>query len=257
MDEGVQAAGAMLYVLSESVKLATDLLVATVKTTGSTGKAVAAMLAAHWKNSTQKEMGEISLKAMVRRKEPFDMLAMDTVDAGKFRRLANQVGLLYSIRADKPDYDDMTVDGLTSVLYRQQDAPLVKSILERLHINTLVTAQTEDIAEITPEQQNALQNAENPAAAPVTEEAPVMQQVVRQQMEQNLTSSAGMSTADLLDRNRQGAEKEPKKEMPLAEDLPKMDPMQGQSITDLQKQLTDQMQEHLKKPVRKGQSLDL
>ena len=52
-------------------------------------------------------------------------------------------------------------------------------------------------------------------------------------------------------------EKEPKKEMPLAEDLPKMDPMQGQSITDLQKQLTDQMQEHLKKPVRKGQSLDL
>lgn len=38
MDEGVQAAGAMLYVLSESVKLATDLLVATVKTTGSTGK---------------------------------------------------------------------------------------------------------------------------------------------------------------------------------------------------------------------------
>ena len=67
MDEGVQAAGAMLYVLSESVKLATDLLVATVKTTGSTGKAVAAMLAAHWKNSTQKEMGEISLKAMVRR----------------------------------------------------------------------------------------------------------------------------------------------------------------------------------------------
>ena len=34
MDEGVQAAGAMLYVLSESVKLATDLLVATVKTTG-------------------------------------------------------------------------------------------------------------------------------------------------------------------------------------------------------------------------------
>lgn len=223
MDEGVQAAGAMLYVLSESVKLATDLLVATVKTTGSTGKAVAAMLAAHWKNSTQKEMGEISLKAMVRRKEPFDMLAMDTVDAGKFRRLANQVGLLYSIRADKPDYDDMTVDGLTSVLYRQQDAPLVKSILERLHINTLVTAQTEDIAEITPEQQNALQNAENPAAAPVTEEAPVMQQVddmtamqqvVRQQMEQNLTSSAGMSTADLLDRNRQGAEKEPKKKCP-------------------------------------------
>ena len=149
MDEGVQAAGAMLYVLSESVKLATDLLVATVKTTGSTGKAVAAMLAAHWKNSTQKEMGEISLKAMVKRKEPFDMLAMDTVDAGKFRRLANQVGLLYSIRADKSDYDDMTVDGLTSVLYRQQDAPLVKSILERLHINTLVTAQTEDIAEIT------------------------------------------------------------------------------------------------------------
>ena len=62
MDEGVQAAGAMLYVLSESVMLATDLLVATVKTTGSTGKAVAAMLAAHWKNSTQKEMGEISLK---------------------------------------------------------------------------------------------------------------------------------------------------------------------------------------------------
>ena len=233
MDEGVQAAGAMLYVLSESVMLATDLLVATVKTTGSTGKAVAAMLAAHWKNSTQKEMGEISLKAMVRRKEPFDMLAMDTVDAGKFRRLANQVGLLYSIRADKPDYDDMTV---------------------------------EDIAENTPEQQNAQHNAENPAAAPVTEEAPVMQQVddmtamqqvVRQQMEQNLTSSAGMSTADLLDRNRQGAEKEPKKEMPLAEDLPKMDPMQGQSITDLQKQLTDQMQEHLKKPVRKGQSLDL
>ena len=118
------------------------------------------------------------------------MLAMETVDAGKFRRLANQVGLLYSIRADKPDYDDMTVDGLTSVLYRQQDAPLVKSILERLHINTLVTAQTEDIAEITPEQQNALQNAKNPAAAPVTEEAPVtqqvddmtaMQQVVRQQ----------------------------------------------------------------------------
>ena len=234
----------MLYVLSESVKLATDLLVATVKTTGSTGKAVAAMLAAHWKNSTQKEMGEISLKAMVKRKEPFDMLAMDTVDAGKFRRLANQVG----IRADKSDYDDMTVDGLTSVLYRQQDAPLVKSILERLHINTLVTAQTEDIAEITPEQQNALQNAENPVVAPVTEEAPVMQQVddmtamqqvVRQQMEQNLTSSAGMSTTDLLDRNRQGAEKEPKKETPLAEDLPKMDPMQGQSITDLQKQLTD------------------
>ena len=239
MDEGVQAAGAMLYVLSESVMLATDLLVATVKTTGSTGKAVAAMLAAHWKNSTQKEMGEISLKAMVRRKEPFDMLAMDTVDAGKFRRLANQVGLLYSIRADKPDYDDMTVDGLTSVLYRQQDAPLVKSILERLHINTLVTAQTE---------------------APVMQQVDdmtAMQQVVRQQMEQNLTSSAGMSTADLLDRNRQGAEKEPKKEMPLAEDLPKMDPMQGQSITDLQKQLTDQMQEHLKKPVRKGQSLDL
>lgn len=266
MDEGVQAAGAMLYVLSESVKLATDLLVATVKTTGSTGKAVAAMLAAHWKNSTQKEMGEISLKAMVKRKEPFDMLAMDTVDAGKFRRLANQVGLLYSIRADKSDYDDMTVDGLTSVLYRQQDAPLVKSILERLHINTLVTAQTEDIAEITPEQQNALQNAENPVVAPVTEEAPVMQQVddmtamqqvVRQQMERNLTSSAGMSTTDLLDRNRQGAEKEPKKETPLAEDLPKMDPMQGQSITDLQKQLTDQMQEYLKKPVRKGQSLDL
>ena len=62
MDEGVQAAGAMLYVLSESVKLATDLLVATVKTTGSTGKVVAAMLAAHWKNSTQKEMGEISCK---------------------------------------------------------------------------------------------------------------------------------------------------------------------------------------------------
>ena len=82
------AAGAMLYVLSESVMLATDLLVATVKTTGSTGKAVAAMLAAHWKNSTQKEMGEISLKSMVKRKEPFDMLAMDTVDAGKFRRLA-------------------------------------------------------------------------------------------------------------------------------------------------------------------------
>ena len=82
MDEGVQAAGAMLYVLSESVMLATDLLVATVKTTGSTGKAVAAMLAAHWKNSTQKEMGEISLKAMVRRKEPFDMLAMDTVMPG-------------------------------------------------------------------------------------------------------------------------------------------------------------------------------
>ena len=43
----------------------------------------------------------------------------------------------------------------------------------------------------------------------------------------------------------------------MAEDLPKMDPMQGQSITDLQKQLTDQMQEYLKKPVRKGQSLDL
>ena len=84
-----------------------------------------------------------------------------------------------------------------------------------------------------------------------------MQQVVRQQMEQNLTSSAGMSTTDLLDRNRQGAEKESKKETPLAEDLPKMDPMQGQSITDLQKQLTDQMQEYLKKPVRKGQSLDL
>ena len=52
MDEGVQAAGAMLYVLSESVKLATDLLVATVKTTGSTGKAVAAMLAAHWKTKS-------------------------------------------------------------------------------------------------------------------------------------------------------------------------------------------------------------
>lgn len=90
-------------------------------------------------------------------------------------------------------------------------------------INTLVTAQTEDIAEITPEQQNALQNAKNPAAAPVTEEAPVtqqvddmtaMQQVVRQQMEQNLTSSAGMSTADLLDRNRQSAEKEPKRNAP-------------------------------------------
>ena len=223
MDEGVQAAGAMLYVLSESVKLVTDLLVATVKTTGSTGKAVAAMLAAHWKNSTQKEMGEISLKAMVRRKEPFDMLAMETVDAGKFRRLANQVGLLYSIRADKPDYDDMTVDGLTSVLYRQQDAPLVKkysgAAAYQYTCDRTDRRYCRDHARTT----ECTAKCKNPAAAPVTEEAPVtqqvddmtaMQQVVRQQMEQNLTSSAGMSTADLLDRNRQSAEKEPKEKCP-------------------------------------------
>ena len=60
---------------------------------------MAAMVAAHMKGSRKKEMGEISVRAMVKRQEPFDMIALEPHDATKFQELANQVGLLYSIRA--------------------------------------------------------------------------------------------------------------------------------------------------------------
>lgn len=152
MQENVRAFDELLYASSKIIRLSVDLINVTLRFTGESAKGVAALVAAHMKNSVKKDMGEITVRAMVKRKEPFDMIAMESTNAAKFRELAKQVGLLYSIRQDNPDYDKMQIDGLTSILYRQQDAPLVRSILERLHINTLCSAQTTEMRDQVPNQ---------------------------------------------------------------------------------------------------------
>lgn len=152
MDQSIRAAEDMMAASGKAIKLTVDLTTVVLRFVGHSAMGMAAMVAAHMKGSRKKEMGEISVRAMVKRQEPFDMIALEPHDATKFQELANQVGLLYSIREDTPDYDGMQVDGLTSVLFRQQDAPLVRSIMERLQISSLCSAQTAAMYPYEPQQ---------------------------------------------------------------------------------------------------------
>lgn len=266
MNEEIQAVDAMLYAAGQTMRVTVDAAVVVLRLSGHAAKQLAASLLAHLKSSTQKEMGEISLRAMVKRGEPFDMIAINPADANKFQRLAKQTGLLYSIHADEPDYDNMQIDGLTTILYRQQDAPLVNSILQRCQINTLGTMQAEpypdaaspDLAQTT-EPTAAWANQEH-----TNETIPNLADTyntLQQQMEQNL-SGTSISSAQQLDRQHHSGEDPQEKQKP---DREKEQPaihtenpeQQTQSLLETQHQLEAQMRANLKPPIHRDRSMEL
>lgn len=193
MYEDVMAAEDVLYMSRKMLRLTLDTVDVTLRFVGTSAKSVAALIGAHWKNSTNKEMGEISLKAMVKRKEPFDMIALSPADAEKFQNLAKQTGLLYSMAKDTQDYDGIpNVDGLTSVLYRQQDAPLVKSMLERLQIHTLCSSKTEKMQERIRKQEGVQQEEEKQGKAESYEAVTKKDEPTAQQLQSKSDRSVGL-----------------------------------------------------------------
>lgn len=275
-----QAMEDIFYVASKTLRITVDGLSVILRVAGASAKTAAASIAAHLKSSSTKEMGEVSLRAMIKRKEPFDMVAMNPADAVKFQTLAKQTGLLYSVQADKPDYDGMQVDGLTTVLFRQQDAPLVKSMMERLHIGTLFETSTQGFQDIIPEQAQAQGVPTNtepmanwmPDTAYSNENIPNMESTrdaMQREMRQNLSNQPEVSSQQLLDRHNSRShqdsggsdsetEQKKDKEKPLAEKSAKTQKNNPQqSLMDTQRQLEQQLRTQLKKPIRKNRSIDL
>lgn len=262
MNEAIQAADDMLYVTGKLLRVTVDAAVVILRFSGHATKQLVASTLAHLKSSSQKETGEISVRAMAKRGEPFDMAAIDPADAEKFQRLAKQTGLLYSIHADKPDYDHMQIDGLTTILYRQQDASLVNSILQRCQIHTLGTMEAEsfpdaaspDIAQTVPPTVWAAQEHTGETIPNMTDTYDTLQQ----QMRQNL-SETGVSSEQLLDRHSDSGKKEPDRKQQKDTEKQKENSweQQGQSLLDSQRQLEQQMRDHLKPPVHRDRSLEL
>lgn len=274
--ETTQSIDEMIYITIKMLRITVDGLNVILRTSGASVKTAAAAIAAHLKSSSTKEMGEVSLRAMIKRKEPFDMAAMHPADATKFQMLAKQTGLLYSIQADKPDYDGMQVDGLTTVLFRQQDSPLVKSMMERLHISTLFETSTQGFQDIPPEQAQAQDTSRNTESiANWTQDTaysnnmiPDMEStrnMMQKEMQQNLSAQPETSSQQLLDRHssrshQDSGESEPEqkkeKEKPLAENEDKIQ-NPNQSLLETQRQLEEQIRTNLKPPIRRDMSMEL
>lgn len=182
-------------------------------------------------------------------------LDVPPADASKFVALAKQTGLLYSIHQDKQDYDKMQVDGLNTVLYRQQDAALVNSIMQRCQINSLGNLQADTYPDASPDMAQA---AEVPAAARANttpeytdKTIPSMTNTyrdVQQQMQQNLSMP--------VTQRSESQEKEPNLEVG-ADDLAKKANSMPPSLTETQNQLSQLMQKHLKPSKKKNKSMEL
>lgn len=268
MNEAIQAADDMLYVAGRTMRITVDAAIVVLRFSGHAAQQLTASLLAHLKSSSQKETGEISVRAMAKRGEPFDMAAIDPADAEKFQRLAKQTGLLYSIHADKPDYDKMQIDGLTTILYRQQDAQLVNSILQRCQINTLATMQAESFPDAaSPDIAQTVSPAVWANQENTSETIPDMTytyDTLEQQMEQNLLGR-DIPSEQLLNRHQDSGDDHPqKKKEPdrekqndAKEHQENSQEQQGQSLLESQRQLEQQMRTNLKPPIRRDKGMEL
>lgn len=81
---------------------------------------------------------------------------------------------------------------------------------------------------------------------------------LQQQMRQNL-SETGVSSEQLLDRHSDSGKKEPDRKQQKDTEKQKENSweQQGQSLLDSQRQLEQQMRDHLKPPVHRDRSLEL
>lgn len=268
MNEAIQAADDMLYVAGKTMRITVDAAVVVLRFSGRAAQQLAASLLAHLKSSSQKETGKISVRAMAKRGEPFDMAAIDPADAEKFQRLAKQTGLLYSIHADNPDYDKMQIDGLTTILYRQQDAQLVNSILQRCQINTLATMQAESFPDAaSPDIAQTVSPAVWANQENTRETIPDMTytyDTLQQQMKQNLSRN-DISPEQLLHQHQDSGDdnpqkkKEPNREKQndAKEHQENSQEQQGQTLLESQRQLEQQMRTNLKPPIHRDRSMEL
>ena len=148
-----QATDDLIHITSTVLRLTVDGVAVTLRLAGHAAQYLGASLAARFKASTLKSSGEVQLKALLKQGAPLNAVALERADAERFQTLAKEMGLLFNIKHDKVNYDgNFDIDGLSTIIFRQQDTQMVNSMLERLRTNSLAQASMEMVP-VPPEAQ--------------------------------------------------------------------------------------------------------
>ena len=139
-----QAADDMLHITTSIFRLTVDGMVVTLRLAGHAAQYLGVHLAARCKAASMKDSGEVQLRSLIKHGAPLNVVALSREDAERFQALAKETGLLFHLKHDQVDYDgNYRIDGLSTIIFRQQDTQLVNSMLERIQANSLAQASME------------------------------------------------------------------------------------------------------------------